>query len=279
MLVSFNGLELSDESKYMITAITGWDDIPGISDGSAARPRRQGSWPGGLQAPKRVTVIDFLVLDNPKDGNINTAALMEAKQKLALQDDENELIIDMDFGLGGAVSNSRVTALTLPITAGYFRVRSASVEFTASDPRKYSVAGYSAQTGVKTIGPGQPYPMSGTFQYASAPGAAGQVQVVNSGNAETPPEFTFRGPVNRPSVAIIDKTGRRKTTFDLNVATGETLVVRPASGEVLLNGASRYGTARGALVEDLSFRPGLSTVAFGGSGNGKLVIDWRDATI
>lgn len=279
MLVSFNGLDLADESKYVITSITGWDDIPSISDGSAARPRRHGSWPGGLLATKRVTVIDFVVLDNPTDGNVNTAAILELKQKLALGDDELDLTIDMDYGLGGAISHARVTALVLPITAGYYRLRSGSVELTASDPRKYSVASYSAETGVKTIGPGRPYPMSGTFEYATSAGVAGEVEVVNSGNAETLPEFTIRGPINLPSVTITDKSGRRKTTFDLNVATGETLVVRPATGEVLLNGASRYGTARGALVEDLALRPGLSTVAFGGSGTGKLVTDWRDATI
>lgn len=279
MLVRFNGCDLADESRYVITGITGWDDVPDLTDGTAARPRRHGSWPGGLSAPKRVVTVDLKIVGDRDGDDTTTAALKKLRQAFAVSDEERQLVVDLDYDLGVELINARVTALTLPIGRGYHRMRDCSVEFTATDPRKYSGAEYSASTGVATIGPGRPYPMSGTFQYSTTAGSPGAFDAVNSGNTDTPPRFSVRGPLNRPTISVSDRAGRRRTTFNLNLTSSEVLLVNPADGTVTVNGADRFGAARGALVEDLIMRPGLSTITLGGTGTGRLTTTWRDATL
>jgi hypothetical protein len=280
MLVRFNGLNLADESKFVITGIDGWDDMPDIVSGSAVRPRRHGSWPGGVLATKRVVSLDVLILPG-QDGTV-TANLLALRKAMALTEKEHPLTMDLDYDLGEEEINARVTSLLLPVSAGYGSRRMAHIEFTASDPRRYKALWFSKAFGTRTRSVVPSYPIKypkGYTQY----GKPGDLTVVNDGFIDTPPMLRIRGPIQTPSITITDTQGVRKMTFDAYVAAGRELVVDVQNGTAKQGSTSFYGDTRGALLEDMSLRPGVSTIHFAGTGNSsqnaRLHVEWRSASL
>ena len=282
MIVRFNGLDLADETKYLITGITGWDDMPEVVSGSAVRPRRHGSWPGGLLAPRRVVTLDLEILGDSTTGNSNLEALTALRKAMALDDTERALTIDFEQGLGPEEINCRVTSLILPMSAGYSIRRSASIEFAASDPRRYA-ADWTAKTfGTRTRSVVPVYPVRYPKKYQTY-GKPGDLTAINEGGINTPPVFTITGPIIRPGITITDSKGTRKISFDLTLGAGKRLVVDVQNGTARQGATSYYGDTRGALLEDMVLRPGTSTIHFTGSGNtsqlATLNVAWRSANL
>lgn len=280
MLMKFNNLDLADESKYLITGLSGWDDMPELITGSAVRPRRHGSWPGGVLAPKRVVAIDLEVLADRENGNTNTEALLALRKAMAISDEEKPLTIDLDYGLGVEEINARVTSLILPMTPGYSQRRMASIEFTATDPRRYAKAWNSKTWGTRTRTPVPVYPVKYPKPYVTY-SAPGDLSAVNEGTVETPPKFRIRGPITNPSITVKDSKGTRKISFALSLSSRQELVIDVQAGTARVGATSFYGDTRGALLEDMFLRPGLSTIHFSGTGNGaqnaRLTAEWRSA--
>jgi hypothetical protein len=282
MIVRFNGLDLADESRFLITSISGWDDMPDLVIGSAVRPRRHGSWPGGLLATKRVVVIDFEILGDRETDNTTTAALKAVRQALAINNDEQELVVDLDYGLGEEAIVARVTSLMLPMRAGYGQQRSASVEFTATDPRRYASVWTTKSFGTRTRSLVPSYPIRYPRPYAMY-GKPGDLTVINEGGIDTPPMFRITGPIQTPSITITDPKGVRKITFDAFIPVGKQLVIDVQAGTARQGSTSYYGDTRGALLEDMNLRPGSSTIHFTGTGNSsqnaRLQVEWRSANL
>jgi Phage tail protein len=281
MLITFNGLNLTDESRYLITGIEGWDDLPDVVSGSAVRPRRHGSWRGGLLAPKRVVTIDLEILPDTANGNVNYGALLALRKAMALSDDERPLTIDLDYGEGAETISARVTALSLPTQSNYHRQRSASIEFTASDPRKYG-AWNTKIFGTRTRNVVPVYPVKYPRKY-TAYGNPGDLTVINTGGADSPPTFRIRGPIIKPGITINDPKGTRKITFDMTVGATQELVVNVYDGTARIGATNFYGDSRGALLEDMTIRPGTSTIHFSGTGNNsqnaRLNVAYRSANL
>lgn len=280
MLVRFNGLDLADESKFIISEISGWDDMPDIVSGSAVRPRRHGSWPGGVLATKRVVTIDLMLL--PDETGTVTANLKALRKAMALDHKERPLHMDLDYDLGAEEINARVSSLMLPMRAGYGRERMASIEFTATDPRRYTAAWTTKSFGTRTRSVVPSYPIKypkGYTQY----GKPGDLTVINEGFIDTPPMFRIRGPIQTPSITITDTVGTRKMTFDAYVPVGKELVIDVQNGTAKQGSTNFYGDTRGALLEDMSLRPGVSTIHFAGTGNSsqnaRLQVEWRSASL
>lgn len=280
MLVRFNGLDLADASKYLITGMTGWDDTPEVVSGSAVRPRRHGSWPGGLLVPKRVVSIDLEILGDRSSDNTTTAALKALRKAMALDDTERPLTIDLDYGLGTEEINARVTSLLLPMRQGYGQRRMAHIELTASDPRRYFAAWNSKTFGTRTRNAIPVYPVKYPKKYAGY-GNPGDLVAVNEGGVSTPPVFRIRGPIGMPSISIKDAHGTRKITFDLSLGPSQELVIDVQAGTAKVGATNYYGDSRGALLEDMFLRPGTSTIHFSGTGNtsslARLTAAWRSA--
>lgn len=282
MIIRFNGLDLADESKYLITGISGWDDMPELVSGSAVRPRRHGMWPGGLLATKRVVVIDLEILADPENENTTTAAMKELRKAMALDDTEHELLMDLDYDSGEEAITARVTSVLFPIGKGYGRQRSASIEFTASDPRRYVARWNSKSFGTRTRSVIPSYPIKYPKGYAQY-GKPGDLTVINEGHIDTPPIFRIRGPIQNPSITITDSKGTRKMAFDAFVPAGKELVIDVQNGTAKQGSNSFYGDTRGALLEDMTLRPGSSTIHFAGTGNSvanaRLQVEWRSASL
>lgn len=282
MQVSFNGLELGDGSLYNITAIDGLDSLPDLVIGNTPRPRRNGSWLGGKLAQKRVITIDLEIMGDPADDYRTTKPKLALQRALEVTDIEQPLNFDLDYGDPAVMVQASVTQLHIPTGANYSRFRTAHLEFTATDPRKYEGVSSSKRTpiGVRPAGAayGQPY----GFSYHTTAPISGAFVATNSGNVPTPVVYEINGPVANPSVTLTDKDGSRRIQFNVQLGAGDRLIASTATSQILLNGADRYGYANGALIETLTLSPGDTTITYGGTtppGSGSMLsVSWRGAS-
>lgn len=279
--VTFRGLDLGDTDRYIIDMIDGWDSLPDLMDGSVANPRRHGMREGDLLAAKRVVTISMSVEPDPSDNWLTNRNRLDLMKAMAPTRELHTLYVALGEGLPPEQIEARVTAREIPLLQGYNRRQSAVIEFTAPDPRRYSAALHGASTSPRRDSPGMVLPIVLPATLTPTPGYTGDVLVTNSGNIETLPVYTIRGPIPRPSIMVTDQQGRRRVEFDITLAAGEYLRIYPRNGMVMLNDqVMRDDVARGALVYDLFLRPGDSLISFGGTSSGaSLDVEWRDATI
>lgn len=283
MDLTFKGLSLGDGSDYLITNIDGWEDRPETTNGSTPHPRRLGSWVGGLSSVKRVVSIDLQILGRAADSNQTTIPKRTLSQTFAMDDEESPLMLDLGYGISPELIYARVTAFDMPTVRGYGRIQSGLVEFTATDPRRYSINVNTAQAGLPVALRGIAYPITyGRYPDYITPDNRGEAVVQNIGNAPAPPTYQIVGPVRNPIITVSGpKNFRRRIQFNVNLAAGEVLVAQPANGSVQVGGTPRPGITSSALIEDMEIPPGTSTVALGGTGStkAKLTVSWRDANL
>ena len=281
MDMTFKGLSLGDDSNYVITSIDGWEDRPETTNGSTPYPRRLGSWVGGLSATKRVVTVDLEILGDTSS-YLTTTPKRALARALAMDDVESPLVLDLGYGIAPEQIFARVTAFSMPTVKGYGQRQSASIEFTATDPRRYSLNYNSAVTGLPTPIRGVEYPIQyGKYTAVLTPSNRGEAVLQNLGNAEAPAIYRITGPSPQPSITVTNGGHVRRTYFNLPLAPGEVLQIDTGAGLVTVNGAVRNGITAGALVEDLGLPAGQCAVALGGAGSAQtsLSVMWRDANL
>jgi len=273
---------MGDDTNFNITSIEGLDSLPDLTIGMAPKPRRHGSWLGGKLAQKRVISMGFQIMGDPEDGYRTTRPKNQLVNACQIQDVESPLIFDLGEGEDPVMINASVTALDLPIVAGYTRLRTGVVEFTATDPMKYSVEKKIGQAAPPLPPVASPYGQQYGFAYEEETGITGSFTAKNEGNSPSAAVYRIDGPVERPVITLLDKDGTRATTFAVNLTEGETLMVDTVRNSVTVNGADAFKTASGALVADLVIRPGDTVISFNGTvpfgGNPRLNVSWRDAS-
>lgn len=282
MDITYKGLSLGDDTNYLATGIDGWESRPEITNGSTPHPRRLGSRVGGLSSVKRVVTIDFEILGDPQDNYLTTLPKRKLASIMALDDDESPLMLDLGYGIPPEIIFARVTSFTVTTERGYGRKQPAFIEWTATDPRRYSINVSEAVTGLPVAVRGVPYPITyGRYPDMITPANRGEAVVQNIGNSPTPATFRIVGPVNTPTVTVAGKRGPRRIQFNVNLVSGEVLTASTADGSVTVGGAARQGLTSGALLEDMEVPAGTSTVALGGSGSSaaRLTVSWRDANL
>jgi hypothetical protein len=274
---------MGDGSLYNVTSIDGLDSLPDLTIGMAPKPRRHGSWLGGKLAQKRVISIGFEILGDPKDDYRTTKPKNALLKAMQLMDSELPLLFDMDYGEDEVMVYASVTALDLPLTNNYSRLRRGVLEFTCTDPMKYAPAQKTGQATTPVVPVAAPYGQAYGFAYSITTGLSGTFRATNDGNSNSPVVYTIIGPVTQPRITLTDKTGVRSTMFNLTLKAKDRLVIDTAKNSAMRNGASMFGTASGALIPDLVMRPGTTTVAFTGDDTGgatppSLNANWRDAS-
>lgn len=282
MEVSFKGLRMNVDNNYLIVEIDGWEGMPDVTNGSSPRPTRNGSVLGGLTSPDRVITLTMDILGDPENDYLTTVPKRKLRQVMTLNDVESELKIDLGYGEDPEIVFARVTALEMPTGAGFGHMQRVVIEFTATDPRRYSPVINTARTGLPTPVRGVQYPIPyGRYATVLTPENRGEAVLQNLGNSETTAVYKITGPSPKPSITVTNGGHVRRTYFNLALAAGEVLVVSTADGKVTINGAARYGIASGALVEDLGLPSGQCSVKLGGTGTTQtsLSIAWRDANI
>jgi hypothetical protein len=149
------------------------------------------------------------------------------------------------------------------------------IEFESADPKFYSQALYSVETGITDLGGGAGIPTAIPMSF-DAVGISRPV-IVNLGNVETKPEFVIHGPGTDFSVQNI--TTGELFNLDITLAEGEIVTV-DAINLTVIKGTNTnvFGLFSG---EFFSLVVGNNEIHFdvvsGSSSNTKLVVNYRYA--
>jgi hypothetical protein len=224
--------------------LEGWEDTPGIDSGTVRQ----------------------LAAATPIDA--------EDEQPLVVQfDDETPLVIF-------ARCTRRAVAVSRTNRVGFTR---GSIQFEASDPRKYSLIESQATTQLPQPETGLVWPLNWPLAFGN-PGSTGNISATNSGDAPTHPVFEIKGPCSKPSITNIG-TGAL-LEYDIDLSSTDTLYIDTGQETVTLNGvtANRLYTATTRSQPEKAFvlPPGPSALAFRSDDSppdpaSTLLVTWRSA--
>lgn len=277
--INWNGLELGDGTGYRVQNLTGWDDDPGLDDASSSNFQSAGGQDGELLPTARTVTLELIISGrNEQETHELRLALLYATP---ITNTAARLVTDK--GIGPEFVTARVVRRSIPLPVNFGRRSQAVLQWKANDPRRYSISEH-----VATLHPYQPPPgVDYVFDYPadypeSSDGYQNRASLVNNGNYDTPLTIELSGPLPTPSFTLRTPDRIRTYRVDFALAADDTLFIDPMVPAVTFNGtAPRYGSIRGALVEDLMVPPGESEILLNGAGaqEASLTVRWRDAIL
>lgn len=256
--LSYNGLTIGAGTDVQLVGIDGLRALPGIRSSDVARPRADGSFGGLNFMGERIVTLQLLVMvtvANPWE------TVLEQLSAAFLHISDPGKLLPLQFQLPGQPALQiigRPTRYHVPVDVPYaFHKAAVAIEMSCPDPLIYAAASSSVSAGLPNPTSGAVWPVTWPMTYGSSSGGA--LTVVNSGNWATPLKFTIQGPCVNPWVSL----GSAKLTFNLTLASTDTLTVDTGAHTITLNGtANRYNTlAVGS--QWFTAAPGSSTVNFG----------------
>jgi len=232
--LSFNGYVLGDDIRTFMLELTGWDDLPPVTSGNTQRSMYHGSYAGSKYARERIiTWTGVLNLPDTYSWAEEIAALRKAT---GLTDTEYPITvrtIDEELVCYGSVTARAIPNNRLFGAAG---IASVSIQFTASDPRKYSTTSTMLSIGMPEVSSsGLVYPLEYPLDYGTA-SSTGAGSFNNVGDAPLPCIWTITGPLDNP-VVYNDTTGRF-IELAITLAAGESVTIDTSDGSVILNGTT-----------------------------------------
>ncbi|MGK4583488.1 hypothetical protein [Kitasatospora sp. HPMI-4] len=139
--------------------VTGWESMPGLDSGTTHRAHQHGAYPGRLLSQSRIISADLVVRAAP--GGMDPVARQLAAA-MPISDTEQPLILQVDDV--PRLVWARVLRREMPITGTWrLGVGRCSVQFEATDPRRYQITEQTAATGL-------PAPESGLQQWPADTG-------------------------------------------------------------------------------------------------------------
>ncbi|WP_426365536.1 phage distal tail protein [Streptomyces sp. E-08] len=277
--IQWAGLLIGPGTPFNVdrSGLQGWEDLPEYDSSDADRPTSHGAWPGSRYAKPR-KISGTIVLMPEYDGA--TEAIRALRQSLALLDEERWLTVRLHGEL--LAVRARIAQRVVPADQGFATQGSSkmSIQWLASDPRRYTVNEQSASTTPPQPETGLTWPLVWPLNWGQAK-STGDAVAENTGSAATHPVIVFRGPCSMPTVT--ERVSKRRLRYAIDLAAGDELVVDTANGTVMLNNtASRRHTAMADsspeelfLLEpgrtELSFRPDAATP------EALMTIRWRSA--
>jgi hypothetical protein len=236
--------------------LEGWEDTPGIDSGTVLKASDHGGWPGTFFAQTRTVTASLVIRSEPgqMQGTVRQLAAARCTRR--------------------AVAVSRTNRV------GFTR---GSIQFEASDPRKYSLIESQATTQLPQPETGLVWPLNWPLAFGN-PGSTGNISATNSGDAPTHPVFEIKGPCSKPSITNIG-TGAL-LEYDIDLSSTDTLYIDTGQETVTLNGvtANRLYTATTRSQPEKAFvlPPGPSALAFRSDDSppdpaSTLLVTWRSA--
>ncbi|MFJ8000037.1 phage distal tail protein [Streptomyces sp. NPDC096310] len=263
--IQWAGLLLGPGTPFEIdrAGLSGWEDLPGIDIGDVPRPDQHGSWPGSRWAQPRLIDVTVWLLPASRAGA--RAGLGEFRSGTGLDGAERWLAVRL-HGETLAV-RARISRRVVPQDRSFQMngTSRTSLQWTATDPRRFGTDEQGARTGLPSAEPGVDWPDGGLdwpLDWGTA-GTSGTLTAVNSGDTAAHPLIEFRGPVRRPSLTRL--SDGRRLQYDIMLAADDVLTVDTWTGTVVLNGtASRLYTATAASTPEQLFllEPGETSLAF-----------------
>lgn len=259
------------------TGLVGWDDLPGLDLADVPRPNAPGAWPGTIQPQSRIITIQLSVHNDGAGHAANIAALRTATTATLLA---GETPFAVQLGGQMLFCNARCLQRSLPTGDNYAggRTPKALVQLEATDPRRYSPALSSAVTGPPAATSGITWPVTWPVTWPAGT-AGGTVNVVNSGDFNTPLTISIRGPLTTPAVYRLD-TGD-VLELGTTMAAGDVAIIDTLAGTVTMNGSTaNLLTDRSAPVTTFLMPPGTTSLALRGAVTdpaASMTVNWRSA--
>jgi hypothetical protein len=229
--LEFNGIVLGDNVNTFMEELTGWDDLPPIDSGNTPIPMYHGSYAGSKFARERI--VTWVGTLNPEDLDSWSTVLKQIRKATTISSEEKLLTIrTIDETL---TSYASVTARSLPGNRRYgaARIGNLAIQFTCSDPRKYSESDYICSISFPDLGSsGLVYPLTYPLDYGTA-SSGGTGSYSNDGDAPLPVIYVVHGPTENPR--ITNNTTGMHMSFSITLTAGETLSINTANSTVLLN--------------------------------------------
>ncbi|MER7955424.1 MULTISPECIES: phage distal tail protein [unclassified Streptomyces] len=277
--IQWAGLLIGPGTPFAVdrSGLTGWEDLPEYDSSDAERPTSHGAWPGSRYAkPRKVGGTVVLM----PEYNTAPGAIRALRQALALLDEERWLTVRLHGEM--LAVRARIAQRVVPADQGFATQGSSkmSIQWLASDPRRYTVEEEVATTTAPQPESGLTWPLTWPLNWGQAT-STGDAVAENTGSAATHPVIAFRGPCSMPTVT--ERVSKRRLRYAIDLAAGDELVVDTANGTVMLNNtASRRHTAMADsspeelfLLEpgrtELSFRPDEATP------EALMTVRWRSA--
>ncbi|KOG14520.1 MULTISPECIES: phage distal tail protein [Streptomyces] len=259
------------------SGLSGWEDLPEYDSSDADRPTSHGAWPGARFAKPR-KVGGTIVLMPEYSGT--AGAVRALRQALALLDEERWLTVRLHGEL--LAVRARIAQRVVPADQGFATQGSSrmSVQWLASDPRRYAVKEETVTTTPPQPESGLTWPLTWPLSWGKAT-STGDVVIDNTGSAATHPVIVFRGPCSMP--AVTERVTRRRLRYAIDLAAGDELTVDTRAGTVMLNNsASRLHTAMADSTPEELFvlEPGLTDLSFRpeeGTAASLMTVRWRSA--
>lgn len=239
--------------------LVGWDDLPGLDTADVPRPSAPGEYAGTIYPQARIITVQLSVHGDGPGYAVNLATLRAATTATLAA--ETPLAVR----LAGQMLSANVRCLQRAIPTGRNYAAGASLkatlQFKATDPRRYGTQA-SATTAPPATGAGITWPVTWPITWPTGgSGATGTVTVANSGDYNTPPVITIRGPLTTPAVYRQD-TGE---VLELNtaMAAGDVAVIDVLADTLTMNGtpAKNLLTDRSAPVSSFLMPPGNTGLA------------------
>lgn len=238
------------------TGLVGWDDLPGLDTADVPRPAAPGEYAGTIYPQARIVTMTLSVHGDGPGHAANIAALRAATTA--------SLAGETGFAvrLAGQMLSASVRCIQRSIPTGRNYAAGATIkaalQLKATDPRRYGAL-VTATVAPPSISGGITWPITWPITWAGGgAGSTGVVNVANSGDYNTPPVITIRGPLTTPAVYRQD-TGE---VLELNttMAAGDVAVIDVGADTLTMNGspAKTLLTDRSAPVSSF-LMPGPAT--------------------
>lgn len=282
----------ADRVGVLITSINGWDDGADIRVDAAPRPSQDGEKAYNLKLGGKSFTIEGILVGSTYDdfyarAKTLAAMLVPTSSELTIKVPDPSTLTRDTLYADGMVGYHRASARVIASLVWGERVgkfgQSFQVAFRQSDPRRYTDAAQTPQTGAITSGGGFSSPISSPLSSGAA-AAAGAITYVNAGNYAAPFVARIYGPVTNPVIA--DSGGAWQVAFNgLTLLAGEYVIVDMLERTALVNNDATRNVYK--FVDFAStvwgfLPPGSSTITFTGVGLADpayLQITARDAYI
>jgi hypothetical protein len=278
--LGWGGLVFGDGTPYVIAddGLTGWEDLPDFDTADSPRTADHGSWPGARYAQSKVvTATVWIVPDSP---GAAPAAISALRAATAFSDTEQWLTVRLHGETLAVAARMNQRVIPTDRQFGLFGTAKATLQWVATDPRRYVPAASSAATGLPQADSGISWNLTWPLTWGPA-GVTGNLQLTNSGNAAAHPVLTFTGPCANPQVT--NPVTGALLGYAISLGPADTLTVDTSVGQVVLNGTAsrRYAAMPNSSPEELfTLPPGTTTLSFrpsSGSPPSAFAATWRSA--
>jgi hypothetical protein len=250
--IAWKGITLGgDNSSYLVTDMTGWDELPGLTDLSTARVRGHGDYLGDQFSQSRTVTVTGTIVDDPSVRNALATALQDATLVTSALDTLTITVFGRQLSADARITRRSVTAGPMYGVG----VVPFALQWKCPDPLRYGPPQPSVSTGLPTSGGGLVYPLVYPLSYGAA-GTPGQVTLTNTGTAPAPFVATVTGSLPN-GFQVSSGTGQR-IRYETTVPSGETLTIDTGEGTIVAQGtADRRGNL---TIADWIQVPPLSSI-------------------